>query len=622
MKRSCIQLLTGLAAVLGVAAVPASVYAACGDLNNDGAFNASDCLVLAQCLAGGGTCPAVAPGPLCGSGSLAACGDMFGDGNVTLAGLAADLAVCLDTANNIPTLYDKCTGPGPSIMPSCTTPDTNPPGAFKVVLNTQTITSSQTWPKTCNVYLNGLVQVKPLMPGAPTPVIKIEKGSVVRGIKGTVDPNALVFQQGAHIDAQGTPLEPIVFTSDQPPGSRDKGDWSGVEFNGRSTVNRPGCTASTEGIPFPFGGCINNDTSGIATFVRAEFCGRIFSANNELNVWTMNAVGSGTQFNFIQAQNGKDDCFEWFGGTVNHKHLVASGCADDAIDTQLGYTGSLQYALYLQNGLLTDVGRDSRGIESDNSEFNPDDLPRDNPINCNLTLLGANKQAGANDGSDSGVLIRRGGDYQLGNSIVQAFNDSGVELRDLTTTTEACSNPTTLTGRVALYRNVVYDNGSSTTPDAATEQPKDNDGTLDTTAGCDTGACALAGCPCDSELWWSLLQAAPYSNVNPCGSNAVKTGISENFPALDNTGCTGPQTPLLCCSGAGTGTCRALMDARPVPVGTFPTPFNCKTLSPVLDDNTTANYIGAINPAAACTTTGAGAACDWITKPWVEFAFQ
>ena len=49
---------------------------------------------------------------------------------------------------------------------------------------------------------------------------------------------------------------------------------------------------------------------------------------------------------FIQAQrNGKDDCFEWFGGTSNHKHLVASGCADDAFDYQLGFTGSLQYAI-------------------------------------------------------------------------------------------------------------------------------------------------------------------------------------------------------------------------------------------------------------------------------------
>src|SRR5258707_12284331 len=110
------NLLVGLAAVACVGGIPTRVHAAaCGDINNDGAFNASDCLLLAQCLSGGGTCPSVSPGPLCGTGSLSACGDMFGDGNVTLSGLAADLSVCNDTVAGLPTLYDKCTGPGANI---------------------------------------------------------------------------------------------------------------------------------------------------------------------------------------------------------------------------------------------------------------------------------------------------------------------------------------------------------------------------------------------------------------------------------------------------------------------------------------------------------------------------
>src|SRR5215831_11893491 len=142
MTNSWTKLLVGLAAAVIVASAPAIVHAAgCGDLNNDGSLTASDCLVLAQCLSGGGTCPAVNPGPLCGTGSLATCGDMFGDGDVSLAGLAADLSVCNDTVAKLPTLYDKCAGPGPAI----------PCGGGTVTLHSQTITTSQTWPKSCKI---------------------------------------------------------------------------------------------------------------------------------------------------------------------------------------------------------------------------------------------------------------------------------------------------------------------------------------------------------------------------------------------------------------------------------------------------------------------------------------
>jgi hypothetical protein len=323
------------------------------------------------------------------------------------------------------------------------------------------------------------------------------------------------------------------------------------------------------------------------------------------------------------------------------------------------------------------VGRDCRGIELDNSEFDNEALPRNAPTYCNMTYIGGNKMPGAapglgaNDGSDSGVLVRRGGNLKVANMIVQDFQDSGFEMRDVSTAKQACYDgtctggvrnglpcsqdtdpdgtggttgcsgdpthvppiadgtctggdklPDSLTGKVMVFSSVFYDNGSSNTSGAATEQAKDNDGTLDTTAGADTGACAATGCPCDSESLYALFVAGN-NVVNANGSNAVNTGISDQYPALDNTGCTGLETPFVCCSGAGTGSCRALPDGRPAPSGmAFPPTTNCKTLSPLFDDNTTANYIGAINPSATCVLTGASAHCDWLSKPWIESAIQ
>ena len=632
MKTFWKPMLMGLAAGLFLAGASTSARAAssCGDLNNDGTFNASDCLVLAQCLAGGGpsNCPTVSPGPLCGTGNLIDCGDVFGDGSVALASLAADLATCLDQSAHLPTLYDACKGPGPAI--SC-------PGG-NVTLGSQTITTSQTWPNTCKVTIDGTVFIG--LPGGPnpvTPVIKIEKGSVVHALSSGADPAALIFLPGTHIDAQGTPSQPIIMTSGKAPGARAPGDWGGLEFNGKSTVNRPACLGTAEGIPLAFGGCVSNDTSGIMSFVRVEFGGQIFTANNELNDITFNAIGSGSQFNFMAAIAGDDDTFEWFGGTSNHKYFFSMASADDNFDTQLGFTGSLQYGIAIQNPATMQIGRDCRGIELDNSEFDNEALPRNNPTYCNLTMVGGNKMPGAspglgaNDGSDSGVLVRRGGNLQLANSIVQDFQDSGFEMRDVSTTKEACVDadmngiPESLTGKVVVRNTVFYDNGSSNTSGAATEQAKDNDGTLDTTPGVETGACAAAGCNCDSEALYAMFVSG--NNVaNANGTNTVSTGITDQYPALDNTGCTGLETPFVCCSGSGTGSCRALPDVRATGGG-LPSAFNCKSLSPILDDNVGsgtghANYLGAVNPAAVCTLTGASANCDWLSKPWVESAIQ
>jgi hypothetical protein len=60
--------------------------------------------------------------------------------------------------------------------------------------------------------------------------------------------------------------------------------------------------------------------------------GKLFTPDNELNAFTMNGIGSQSQFNFIQGHAGKDDCIEWFGGTINMNHLVSSACADDGLD--------------------------------------------------------------------------------------------------------------------------------------------------------------------------------------------------------------------------------------------------------------------------------------------------
>src|SRR4030095_15817796 len=105
----------------------------------------------------------------------------------------------------------------------------------------------------------------------------------------------------------GTQAQPIIFTSDQPNGTRTQGSWGGVMVNGKSNVNGPNCQFQSEGVPEPFGGCIANDNSGIVTFFRSEFGGKLFTPDNELNSFTLNGIGSQRHFTFILGHAGQHD---------------------------------------------------------------------------------------------------------------------------------------------------------------------------------------------------------------------------------------------------------------------------------------------------------------------------
>ena len=117
--------------------------------------------------------------------------------------------------------------------------------------------------------------------------------------------------------------------------------------------------------------------------MRVEFAGVEFSPDNELNGIAFQAVGRGGSYEYLQVHMNRDDAFEWFGGTADIKHAIASNAADDSFDWTFGWTGRAQFVVIHQRGDDAD-----RGIEADNSEFNNNDLPRSNPQLYNFTMCG------------------------------------------------------------------------------------------------------------------------------------------------------------------------------------------------------------------------------------------
>jgi hypothetical protein len=200
--------------------------------------------------------------------------------------------------------------------------------------------------------------------------LEIEAGTVIFGEKSSQ--GTLIIEKGARIIAEGRATAPIVFTSAQPKGSRNYGDWGGLVLVGRAPINQPLSTNLEGGLRGTFGGDQPNDNSGVLKYVRIEFPGVPLNnaPNSEINGLTLYGVGSGTTIDFVQVSYSGDDSYEWFGGTVNAKHLVAHRGWDDDFDTDLGFSGKIQYGVSLRDPAYADQSS-SNVFESDN--FSPGD---------------------------------------------------------------------------------------------------------------------------------------------------------------------------------------------------------------------------------------------------------
>jgi hypothetical protein len=241
----------------------------------------------------------------------------------------------------------------------------------------------------------------------------IEAGSIVRGQPdgGTFNPGALAISRGAKIIAQGNSGAPIVFTGagtgaagtvrasglspafwdsaplTAPKAPTDAGKWGGLLVMGNALTNsdrNPATAAqemfdidglnavatddrfSIEGIPASstafiggydrFGGFAANDNSGVMTYLSIRHGGANLAANNEINGLTLGAVGRGTTVSYIEIWGNTDDGIEIFGGSVNLDHVAVFAQQDDGLDLDVGYTGTIQFALVVNSTASDKVG--------------------------------------------------------------------------------------------------------------------------------------------------------------------------------------------------------------------------------------------------------------------------
>ncbi len=282
----------------------------------------------------------------------------------------------------------------------------------------------------------------------------IEPGTVIKGSFTGANVAALIITRGSKLNAIGTPSEPIIFTSASP--NPQSGDWGGIVLCGKAPINTNyngtnGLYQVEGGIDNSFGDglagsgdaavptAMPDDNSGTIQYVRIEYAGYAYQPDKEINSLTMAGVGSGTTIDHIQVSYGKDDAYEWFGGTVNCKFLIAYKTLDDDFDTDNGYSGKVQFGLAIRDSLLADGSR-SETFESDNNSGGSTVTPKTSAIFSNITAIGPRAVT-----TNFGNSLYRGAAHIRRNTAISIFNTiimgwpTGIEI-DATTGTSTILN--------------------------------------------------------------------------------------------------------------------------------------------------------------------------------------
>jgi len=399
-------------------------------------------------------------------------------------------------------------------------------------LNGSNITGTVTLNANTTYILKGFTRVK------SGGVLVIYPGALILGDKSTT--GTLIVERGGKIYADGTVDKPITFTSRFPAGQRNPGDWGGIIILGRSGINTATGldSAKIEGMPAGqdtyYGGqpVVQDDSSGVMRYVKIEFPGVNLTtvAGNEINGLTMGGVGSRTVIEYVQVSYSGDDAFEFFGGTVNCKYLIALGTVDDDLDCDNGHRGKIQFALVVRDSAKYDVS-DSHLFEIDNNSNNPSNYnsPRTRTIFSNITAIGPNVYG--NPDFLRGAHLRRNMLASIFNTIMMAY-PKGVRF-DGPGVGNACN------GDTIRLRNNIF--AGFTTALADTAGGIGSSGFTNGTAWLQTASFSNRVYANNSDVMLSNpfgiypLPAPPANNVNnwvPNSGSPALTGASFNDPLL------------------------------------------------------------------------------------------
>ncbi len=297
-------------------------------------------------------------------------------------------------------------------------------------------------------------------------ILTIESGTIIKGGSGQVETAcALIVARGGKIMAEGTPDQPILFTSEEDPivkdaegntctasalNRDDKGLWGGVVVLGKALISTtlPSGELPFDGLPLDeprakFGGTDDWDDSGVLRYVSIRHGGTSLQIGKNLHGLSLCGVGGSTEIDHVEVYANAYDGFHFSGGNVNTRYLVSAWCSDDAFDYSDGWRGLNQYWFATQ-GIDADKGCEGKGNAFE---------PLTAPVIFNATFRGA--------GSDTGKRALTFGDNAAGQFHSSIFMQYafGVDI-EFTAETDADSYSRMRSDDLKLQRNIFFELGS------------------------------------------------------------------------------------------------------------------------------------------------------------------
>jgi len=297
--------------------------------------------------------------------------------------------------------------------------------------------SKVTWTSDKIWELNGYVFVN------PGDTLVIEEGTTVHGrLGGQAEASALIVAAGGTILADGSPSNPIVFTSVRAAGEdlgRTRGLWGGVILLGDAPTNN-GRQVAIEGVPdntgarILYGGSNVDHDVGTFRYVSIRHTGTQLGNGDEIQGLTLGGVGAGSTIEYVESYASNDDGYEWFGGTVNTKYLIAAWAADDSYDIDQGFRGSNQFWLAVQAG--DEAGRASEMDGAGDAGATP--LARSIVSNATYIGMGPGVSNPSGDANDPFIIHRDDNATSYYNSIFTGGRtNKGIQIEDLDGTVDA-----------------------------------------------------------------------------------------------------------------------------------------------------------------------------------------
>jgi len=177
--------------------------------------------------------------------------------------------------------------------------------------------------------------------------LTIEAGTTIAGDENTY----LIIDKNSKIMAEGTDTKPIIFTSTKVAldGSVSaSGQWGGLAIIGNAGNAQvepyeanTAFTASSTNL---------QDNSGILRHVKILHSGLEIAEDKKINGLSLVGVGSGTTIEEITVDFSSADGIQIWGGTVNLTNIDIQNCADDYLDIDDGYSGTISKLFITQNG--------------------------------------------------------------------------------------------------------------------------------------------------------------------------------------------------------------------------------------------------------------------------------